>query len=55
MKKLTKFEVEKDEWYYQPKIYINPKGADPLYSEAIEFKSSLSRDMSRKFLEDLDS
>ena len=55
MKKLTQFDVEKDEWYYQPKIYINPKSTDPLYSEAIEFKSSLSRDMSRKFLDNLDS
>ena len=55
MKKLTQFDTEKDEWYYQPKIYINPKSAEPLYSETIEFKSSLSRDMSRKFLDNLDS
>jgi len=54
-KKLTLFDVEKDEWYYQPKIYINHRSEDDLYSETIEFRSSLSRDMSRKFLEDLDS
>jgi hypothetical protein len=54
-KKLGSFDTEKSEWYYQPKIYINPKSAEPLYSEAIEFRSSLSRDMSRKFLDELDS
>lgn len=54
-KKLELFDTEKDEWYYQPKIYINPKNADPLYSETVEFRSSLSREMSKKFLENLDS
>jgi hypothetical protein len=54
-KKLSSFDSEKDEWYYQPKIYINPKSADILYDESIEFRSSLSRDMSKKFLENLDS
>jgi len=54
-KKLTQFDAEKDEWYYQPKIYINPKSADPLYYDVVEFKSSLSREMSRKFLDNLDS
>lgn len=54
-KKLTQFDSEKDEWYYQPKIYINHKGADELYSETIEFRSFLSRDMSKKFLDDMDS
>lgn len=54
-KKLELFDTEKDEWYYQPKIYINHKNSDELYSETIEFRSSLSRDMSKKFLEDLDS
>ena len=54
-KKLELFDTDKDEWYYQPKIYINHKNSDELYSESIEFRSSLSRDMSRKFLENLDS
>ena len=54
-KKLTMFDTEKDEWYYQPKIYINHKTTDELYSDTVEFRSSLSRDMSRKFLENLDS
>lgn len=54
-KKLSSFDSEKDEWYYQPKIYINPKSADILYDESIEFRSTLSRDMSKKFLENLDS
>lgn len=55
MKKLSQFNLEKDEWYHQPKIYINPKSADTLYSETIEFKSSLSRDLSRKLVDGLDS
>lgn len=54
-KKLGLFDTEKDEWYYQPKIYINPRSADPLYSDTIEFKSSLSRDLSKKLLDELDS
>ena len=54
-KKLTLFDSEKDEWYYQPKIYINHKSIDDLYSETVEFRSSLSRDMSKKFLSELDS
>ena len=54
-KKLELFDTEKDEWYYQPKIYVNHRGADELYSETIEFRSSLPRYMSRKFLDVLDS
>lgn len=54
-KTLQSFDTEKDEWYYQPKIYINPRSADPLYSDTIEFKSSLSRDLSKKLLNELDS
>lgn len=54
-KKLTQFNAEKDQWYYQPKIYINTRSLDSLYSESIEFKSSLSRDLSRKLVSDLDS
>ncbi len=54
-KKIALFDIEKDSWYYQPKIYINHKNSDELYSETIEFRSSLSRDMSKKFLENLDS
>lgn len=54
-KKLTQFDMEKDQWYYQPKIYINTKSTDSLYSEMTEFRSSLSRDLSKKFVSDLDS
>jgi hypothetical protein len=54
-KKLSSFDSEKDEWYYQPKIYINPKSAEPLYDESLEFRSSLSRDLSRKIVSHLDS
>ncbi len=54
-KKLSQFDSTKDQWYYQPRIYINSNSADELYSETIEFRSSLSREMSKKFLDDLDS
>jgi len=54
-KKLASFDIEKDEWYYQPKIYINPKSAESLYDESMEFRSSLSRDLSKKIVDGLDS
>jgi len=54
-RKLASFDTEKDEWYYQPKIYINPKSSDILYDESIEFRSSLSRDLSKKIVDSLDS
>jgi len=54
-KKLSSFDSEKDEWYYQPKIYINPKSAESLYDESLEFRSSLSRDLSKKIVSHLDS
>lgn len=43
-KSLTQFDTEKDEWYYQDKIYINPKGVESLYSELKEFRQSLSKE-----------
>jgi len=54
-KKLELFDTEKDQWYEQPRIYINLKSAEPLYSDAIEFRSSLSRELSRKLVDGLDS
>jgi len=54
-KKLSSFDSEKDEWYYQPKIYINPKSTEILYDESLEFRSSLSRDLSKKIVSHLDS
>jgi hypothetical protein len=32
-KNLMKFDMEKSEWYYQPKIYINRQDADSTYNE----------------------
>jgi hypothetical protein len=54
-KKLSQFDTAKDEWYYQPKIYINPKSAEALYDDSLEFRSSLSRDLSKKIVSHLDS
>ena len=55
MRKLAQFDTEKDEWYYQPKICINPKSAEVLYDDSLEFRSSLSRDLSKKIVSHLDS
>ena len=52
MKKLTLFDLEKDEWYYQPKIYINPKSSNSIYYEFKEFRVSLSKHNSNKIIED---
>lgn len=52
MKKLTLFDSEKDEWYYQPKIYINPKSNDSLYYKLKEFRVSLSKNASNELMED---
>ncbi len=55
-KKLEQFDTEKDEWYKQPRLYIDTKSlAYSLYEEGTEFKSFLSRDLSKKFVDGLDS
>jgi len=55
-KKLSSFDSEKDVWYYQPKIYIDTKSLTySLYDESPEFRSFLSRDLSRKLVDGLDS
>lgn len=47
MKKgLSDFDKEKDEWYYQPKIYVNRKDSNSLYYELKEFSISLSNEAS---------
>ena len=52
MKKLTLFDLEKDEWYYQDKIYVNPKNSNSLYYELKEFRVSLSNRTSDELMED---
>lgn len=47
-----KFDSEKDEWYYQPKIYINRKDPNSLYYDLKEFRISLSNETSDDLLED---
>ncbi len=42
-KNLTQFNAEKDEWYYQDKIYLNKQDSDSLYNELKEFRQSLTK------------
>jgi hypothetical protein len=37
-KRLSQFDMEKDEWYYQPKIYVNRQDVDSTYSELKNFR-----------------
>lgn len=53
---LTKSNKLGEDIYKKEVFYIDTKGlVDSLYSEASEFKSFLSRDLSRKIVSDLDS
>ncbi len=52
MKKLTLFDSEKDEWYYQSKPYINPKSSNSIYYELKEIRVSLSKQNSYQSIED---
>ena len=51
MRKLTLFDSERDQWYYQSKIYIDPK-SNTLYYELKEFRISLSKNSLDKVPED---
>lgn len=51
-KNLTQFDAEKDEWYYQPKIYVNRRDSDSLYNELKEFRQSLSKEQDGTFFTD---
>lgn len=51
-KTLTKFDMEKDEWYYQPKIYINRQDADSTYSELKEFRLNMDQRAEEELIED---
>ncbi|MGD2091534.1 MAG: hypothetical protein PVH61_35505 [Candidatus Aminicenantes bacterium] len=44
-KSLSSFDSEKDSWYYQEKIYIDPKSDDSLYNELKEFRQSLTKEL----------
>jgi hypothetical protein len=48
-KSLTQFNVDKDEWYYQPKVYINRQDSESLYTDLKEFRQSLSQDHDNDF------
>ena len=54
-KKLSSFDSEKDVWYYQPKIYIDTRSADALYEEKLEFRSSISRQLAQKVVDNLEA
>jgi hypothetical protein len=51
-KTLTKFDMEKDEWYYQPKIYIDRQDADSTYRELKEFRLSMNQGAEEELVED---
>ncbi len=51
-RRLSDFDKEKDEWYYQPKIYINRKDSNSLYYDLKEFRISLSNETSGEIIED---
>jgi hypothetical protein len=42
-KKLSQFDVAKDEWYYQKKLYVNTRSTDSLYEELKEFRTGLAK------------
>ena len=42
-KKLSQFDVAKDEWYYQKKLYVNTRSSDSLYEELKEFRTGLAK------------
>jgi len=42
-KKLSQFDVEKDDWYYQKKLYVNTRSSDSLYEELKEFRAGLAK------------
>lgn len=51
-KNLMKFNMEKDQWYYQPKIYVNRKDADSTYSELKEFRLSVNQGAEEELMDD---
>ncbi|MGD2084555.1 MAG: hypothetical protein PVH61_00075 [Candidatus Aminicenantes bacterium] len=51
-KTLTKFDMEKDEWYYQPKIYINRQDADSTYSELKNFRLWANQGAEEELMDD---
>ena len=51
-KTLTKFDMEKDEWYYQPKIYIDRQDTDSIYNELKEFRLGINQGTEEELVED---
>ena len=57
-KKLSSFDSEKDDWYYQKKLYVNTRTPDSLYEELKEFRAAQLREDDgdvpfKRLLEDL--
>jgi hypothetical protein len=50
---LTQFDMEKDEWYYQPDIYINRQDADPTYNELKDFRLEFLKQLAFLYREKL--
>lgn len=51
-KGLSDFDKEKDEWYYQPKIYVDRQDADTTYRELKEFRLRASKETDEEFMDD---
>lgn len=51
-KGLSDFDKEKDEWYYQPKIYVNRQDADSTYSELKEFRLGVNKEAEEELIDD---
>jgi hypothetical protein len=44
--------MEKDEWYYQPKIYVDRQDADSTYNELKEFRLGINQEAEEELIKD---
>lgn len=51
-KGLSDFDKEKDEWYYQPKIYVDRQDTDSTYNELKEFRLRTSKEADEELMDD---
>ncbi len=51
-KGLTQFDSEKDEWYYQSKIYLDRVDNPSLYDDLKDFRLSLAEDVENDAIND---
>jgi hypothetical protein len=51
-KGLSDFDKEKDEWYYQPKVYVNRQDADSTYTELKNFRLGTNQRVEEELMDD---